>query len=163
MVVRSATFREAMARVAMPVSVVTTVDISGTPRGVTVGTLCSVSLNPPLVMFCLDLCCRSHEALTSAPRILIHVLRSDQADIAARFARTDVDRFEGLSDSWHGLPTIPDTAVRLVGARHEVVAGGDHTLVVCLVEAAEVASGDPLLYYARGYCTPSPLALFGSR
>jgi len=39
------------------------------------------------------------------------------------------------------------------------VAGGDHTIVICLVEDAEIGSGDRLLYYARGYCTPLRLAL----
>ena len=152
-------FRGAMARVAMPVSVVTTLDRSGTARGVTVGTLCSLSLTPPLVMFCLDGSGRSHQVLTTAPRILIHVLRDDQAAVAARFARTGVDRFDRLAGSWHGLPAIPGAVVRLACARYGVVAGGDHTIVICLVEDAEIGPGDPLLYFERGYCAPLPLAL----
>ncbi len=159
MTVDAATFRDALAHVAAPVSVVTTVDSNGMARGVTVGTLSSLSLTPPLVMFCLDRSGTSHQVLTTAPRILIHVLRDDQALTAARFAQTGVDRFDGLGGTWHGLPTIPGAAARLACARYGIVGAGDHTIVICLVEDAEIGSGDPLLYYARGYCAPLPLAL----
>ncbi len=157
MAVGVAAFRDALAHVVSPVSVVTTFDSGGLACGVTVGTLCSVSLRPPLVTFCLDRSGRSHQVLTIAPRILIHVLRDDQTAVAARFAQSDLDRFEGLNGSWHGLPTIPDTAVRLACVRYGVVPGGDHSMVICLVEDAEIGSGDPLLYYARRYCAPLPL------
>lgn len=151
--------REVMRRVAAPVSIVTTVDSSGRACGVTVGTLCWVSFTPPLVMFCLDRSGRSHRVLTTADHVLVHVLGDDQADIAARFARTDLDRFDGMRDSWHGLPTIPDTALRLSCTRHQVVAGGDHTIVICLVEEAEIGSADPLVYCAHGYCAALPVTI----
>jgi flavin reductase ActVB len=148
------TLRDAMAHVATPVSVVTTADRSGTARGVTVGTLCSLSLAPPLVMFSLDRSSGSHEVMTSTSRILIHVLRDDQPAVAARFSRTGIDRFAGLSGHWHGLPTIPDTALRLACARYATVPAGDHTIVMCLVKDAEIGTGKPLLYYMREYCSP---------
>ena len=110
-------------------------------------------------MFCLDRSGGSHQVLTTTTRILIHVLRDDQAVIAARFARTGANRFDGLADRWHGLPTIPDAAVRLSCIRYGVMAGGDHTIVICLVKDAEVGSVDPLLYYERGYCAALPLDL----
>jgi flavin reductase (DIM6/NTAB) family NADH-FMN oxidoreductase RutF len=151
--------REVMQRVATSVSIVTTIDSSGLPCGVTVGTLCWVSFTPPLVLFCLDRSGRSHRVLTTADRVLVHVLGDDQAEIAARFARTDLDRFGGIRQSWHGLPTIPGTAVRLACARHQVMASGDHTIVICLVEDAEIGSADPLLYYAHGYCAALPVTV----
>ena len=149
------TLRDARAHVATPVSVVTTADRDGKAWGVTVGTLCSLSLAPPLVMFSLDRSCGSHEVLTTTSRILIHVLRDDQPAVAARFSRTGIDRFAGLSGSWHGLPTIPDTRLRLACTRYEVVPAGDHTIVMCLVKDAWIGTGDPLLYYLREYCSPS--------
>jgi flavin reductase ActVB len=137
---RSATaFQDALARVATTVSVVTTADGVGRPQGVTVGTLCSLSLDPPLVMFCLNRSSGSHPVLTTASRSLIHVLRDDQAAVAARFAQRGVDRFAGLSGQWQGVPA------------------GDHTIVMCLVTEAEVGGGDPLLSYGRGYGSPLPL------
>jgi flavin reductase ActVB len=153
------TYRGAMAHVATPVSVVTTADSSGKARGVTVGTLCSLSIVPPLVMFCLDRSGGSHEVMTTASRVLIHVLRDDQAAVAARFSRHGIDRFAGLSGDWHGLPTIPDTAIRLACARYAIVPAGDHTIVMCLVMDAEIGTGEPLLYYEREYCSPLPLIL----
>ncbi len=158
-IVGASALREALARVATPVSVVTTIDSGGQARGVTVGTLCSVSLTPPLVMFCLDRSGRSHGVFTTTERILIHVLRDDQAPIAAQFARTDQERFDSRWASWLGLPAIPGAALRLACIRHAVVEGGDHTIVICRVEEAEIGRGDPLLYYSRGYCAPLPLEL----
>ena len=149
-----AAFRDALAHVATPVSVVTTADGSGKPWGVTIGTLCSLSLAPPLVMFSLNRSCGSHEVMTTTSRILIHVLRDDQATVAARFSRHGIDRFAGLSGDWHGLPTIPDTRLRLACTRYEVVPAGDHTIVMCLVKDAWIGTGDPLLYYLREYCSP---------
>jgi flavin reductase ActVB len=147
------TLRDARAHVATPVSVVTTADRSGRACGVTVGTLCSLSLAPPLVMFSLDRSCGSHEVMTTTSRILIHVLRDDQAAVAARFSRTGIDRFAGLSGDWHGLPTIPDTALRLACTRYAIVPAGDHTIVMGLVQDAEIGAGKPLLYYLREYCS----------
>jgi flavin reductase ActVB len=147
------TLRDAVAHVATPVSVITTADGSGKAWGVTVGTLCSLSLAPPLVMFSLNRSCGSHEVMTTTARILIHVLRDDQPAVAARFSRTGVDRFAGLSGDWHGLPTIPDTALRLACTRYAIVPAGDHTIVMCLVKDAEIGAGDPLLYYLREYCS----------
>lgn len=69
-----AAVQDALAHVATAVSVVTTVDSDGKPRGVTVGTLCSLSLAPPLVMFCLKRSGGSHQVMTTAGRTLIHVL-----------------------------------------------------------------------------------------
>lgn len=150
--------RDAMAQVATPVSVVTAADRSGKAWGVTVGTLCSLSLSPPLVMFSIDRSCRSHEVLTTTWRILIHVLRDDQRAVAARFSQPGIDRFAGLSGDWHGLPTIPDTALRLACTRYAIVPAGDHTIVMCLVTDAEIGTGKPLLYYQREYCSPlSPI------
>jgi flavin reductase ActVB len=149
-------FRDVLAHVATPVSVVTTAESSGKARGVTVGTLCSLSFAPPLVMFCLDRSGGSHEVMTTAPRVLIHVLRDDQSAVAARFSRAGIDRFAGLSGDWHGLPTIPDTAIRLACNRYANVPAGDHTIVMCLVTDAEIGTGKPLLYYAREYCSPLP-------
>jgi flavin reductase ActVB len=152
-----AAFREALAHVATPVAVVTTVDGSGKPRGVTIGTLCSLSLAPPLVMFCLNRSSGSHAVMTTASRTLIHVLADDQAELAGRFSQRGVDRFAGLSGDWHGLPTLPDTAIRLACARYATVPAGDHTIVMGRVTDAEIGVGDPLLSYGRGYSSPLPL------
>ena len=154
---RIMTFRDALARIATPVSVVTTADSSGKPRGVTVATLCSASLAPPLVMFSLNRSSGSHEVMTTTARLLIHVLRDDQAELAARFSQRGVDRFAGLSDHWHGLPSIPDTAIRLACTRYATVPVGDHTIVMGLVNDTEIGTGDPLLAYARAYSSPLPL------
>jgi flavin reductase (DIM6/NTAB) family NADH-FMN oxidoreductase RutF len=156
-----ADFREALAHLATPVAVVTTTDGSGRPQAVTIGTLCSASADPPLVTFSLNRSSGSHAVMTTAARLLVHVLRDDQAGLAARFAQRGIDRFAGLDHAWHGLPTIPDSAIRLACARYTTVPAGDHTIVMCLVTDTEIGTGTPLLSYGRTYSSPLPLVGIG--
>jgi flavin reductase ActVB len=145
------TFRAALARLPTAVSVVTTVNAENEPWGVTVGTLCSLSLTPPLVLFCIDRSGASHQVLTSSARFLVHVLGDDQADVAAAFARHGGHGFTPPYATAHGLPTISQALLRLLCTRSSLVEGGDHTIVVGSVEDAEIGLGSPLLYYERGY------------
>src|SRR4051794_10563213 len=75
-------FRDALATVATAVSVVATLDESGHPCMVTIGSLCSLSLEPPLVLFCLARDAGSHAVFSSAGRFAVSVLAEDQADVA---------------------------------------------------------------------------------
>jgi flavin reductase (DIM6/NTAB) family NADH-FMN oxidoreductase RutF len=151
MTVNPAAFRAALARVPTAVSVVTTVDASGESRGVTVGTLCSLSCSPPLVMFCLDCGNTSHAVFTATTRFLIQVLRDHQRDVANWFAHHGTHHFDTPHATSHGLPLIPDALARLLCTRHALVQGGDHTIVIGQVDDTEIGDGQPLLYYEREY------------
>ncbi len=158
MTVDPVTIRRTGAQVPTAVSVVTTLDARGEPWGVTVGTVCLLSVTPPLVMFCLERGGASHEVLTTATRFLIHVLRDDQRDVANWFARPGDHSFCRPYESSHGLPLIPGTVARLRCARRALVPGGDHTVVIGAVEDADTDVGQALLYYKHEYCAPAPLA-----
>ncbi len=152
MTVTSASFREAFARVPTAVSVITTADSSGQAWGVTVGSLCSLSLAPPLVLFCMDRDNSSHDVVTGTARFLIHVLMDDQAEVARWFARRDRHDFDGDHLTVHGLPSVPGPLALLACRQHALIPGGDHTIVIGLVEAAHVQAGRPLLYHQHDYC-----------
>jgi flavin reductase ActVB len=146
-------FREALAHVPTAVSVITTLSTSGEPWGVTVGTLASLSLSPPLLLFCLDRSSASHEVVTTSARFLAHVLADHQSDIAASFARHGGHGFGNGYPTAHGLPAIPHAVTRFLCVQETLIRGGDHTIVIGSVDKTEIGPGTPLLYHERGYCS----------
>jgi flavin reductase (DIM6/NTAB) family NADH-FMN oxidoreductase RutF len=155
MQVPRAAFRSALGAFATGVCVVTTRDASGKPAGVTVNSFTSVSLEPPLVLFCLD---RRGSALArfgAAPAWAVHVLAEGQEDLARCFARPS--REAALSDPWSGiawaegedgLPRLAGCLARLSCTAERVTDGGDHAILIGRVAALEwQAEGRPLLYF----------------
>ncbi|WP_199711132.1 flavin reductase family protein [Tessaracoccus antarcticus] len=145
-------FREAMAHVSAPVTVITTM-VDGVPFGSTVSAFASLSVNPPMVLLALDNRGALIQQVRSAGRIGVSVLSSAQADLAIRFATRGLpDRFAGVD--WgidHGLPRIEGATAWL---RCDVVTfepGGDHTVLLGTVSAAEATGVDGLTYYQRRF------------
>ena len=89
-------FRQAVGSFTTGVTVVTTCDDAGTRYGLTANSFASVSLEPPLVLFCVDHRAPSLEGLIRSGHFAINVLASDQEEIAKRFARPAEDKFAGL-------------------------------------------------------------------
>lgn len=145
--------RDAFARWASGVAVVTTADAEGRYRGFTASSFSSVSLAPPLVLVCLDRGAECLEAFARSDGFAVHVLRRDQRDLAARFARRGGDKFAGtrVSLSADGVPLLPLGLARLECRTERRVPAGDHVILIGEVRRAEAADGEPLLYYRRGY------------
>jgi flavin reductase (DIM6/NTAB) family NADH-FMN oxidoreductase RutF len=144
-------YKDALALVTTAVSVTATVDATGQPRAVTIGSLGALSLEPPLVLFCLSRDSRSHDVFRSATRYAITVLAGHQADIARRLAgpgRGPVSLT--LAD---GLPTVPGGLAYLICTAHSQVDGGDHTILIGRVTHTHTSWGEPLLYHRRAYWT----------
>ncbi|EMD28273.1 flavin reductase family protein [Amycolatopsis azurea] len=151
-------FTRAMTRVPGPVTVVTTADESGRRWGFTGTSFSSLSLDPPLVLVCLGKKASTHHAFTTASRFLINVLGRSQEGVASRFATSGVDRF-GAGDAVpveHGLPGLPQAVARLSCSTHSIQDGGDHSILIGLVEAVHVGDGDPLVYVDRSFTRPEP-------
>jgi flavin reductase (DIM6/NTAB) family NADH-FMN oxidoreductase RutF len=147
-------FTRAMARVPGPVVVVTTADGSGRRWGFTASSFVSLSLDPPLVTVSLGKRASTHAAFTGAGHFMVNVLAQDQAEIARRFAASGVDRF-AAGDTVpleRGLPGIPRALVRLVCRRHEVVDGGDHSMLIGRVlSCVTAADREALVYVDRDF------------
>jgi flavin reductase (DIM6/NTAB) family NADH-FMN oxidoreductase RutF len=144
-------FRRALGRHSAGVVVVTAAHETG-PVGLTATSFTSVSLEPPLVSFYVAQSSTTLPLLRDAPTFAVNVLGQDQADIAARFAARDVDRF-GAPTRWRpgpgGEPLLDGTAVRLVCDWHATHAVGDHWLIVGQVTAVELGTAEqPLLYHS---------------
>lgn len=155
-------FTAAMAHVAATVTVVTTTD-RGTPVGVTVSSLVSLSLEPPLVLICLDKRTFLISAIHARRRFVVSVLSSDQMEVATRFAGLVVEtrsRFDGLRLHWTEteIAAPADCSARLECVLRASYEGGDHQIMVGEVEHAETwADRAPLLRHDRGWSGVSRL------
>jgi flavin reductase (DIM6/NTAB) family NADH-FMN oxidoreductase RutF len=146
-------FRSVLGRFASGVTVVTTRGADETDQGMTVSAFCSVSLEPPLVLICIEKNASVHRALTASDRFVVNILAVNQEQLARRFSIIDINRFEGVgySRSQHGIAILDDVLGVVECTRHAMYDGGDHTIILGEVEAAHVTSGSPLLYYRGGY------------
>lgn len=119
----------------------------------TVSAFCSVSLEPPLVLVCIEKTASAYAALTSAAGFVVNVLSVKQEQTARRFAIVDIDRFEGIgfTRSTSGYAVLDDVLAVIECKRVSTCDGGDHTIILGEVEATRAESGSPLLYYRGGY------------
>jgi flavin reductase (DIM6/NTAB) family NADH-FMN oxidoreductase RutF len=147
----SARFREAMGRFASGVTVVTALDGAGLPIGCTISAFSSLSLTPPLVLFCVGRDRFSHDDLTGSARFAVNVLAESQADLALSFARFDPERFQ--RNAWrpgkHGVPLFTGCIAAVECDTLRAIDGGDHSIVLGEVTEVHLAEGEPLIY-SRG-------------
>jgi flavin reductase (DIM6/NTAB) family NADH-FMN oxidoreductase RutF len=155
MTVDSNAFRAVMGRFATGVTVVTSCD--GPQRyGITVNAFCSVSLEPPLVLVCIDLTSKVHQILRDTGIFAVNFLKEGQADLSACFASQSEERFQHFcSAASHVAATgapILDGALGFVDCRVvNVFPGGDHDIFVGHAEALGGTEDRPLLYYRSRY------------
>ena len=146
-------FRDVMGRFATGVTVVTVATPEG-PVGMTANAVCSLSLDPVLLLVCFDNAARTLPPVRAAGRFGVNVLAAGQEELARLFAskRPEREKFAGVAHSVNdGIPVI-DGVLAWVGCRLEtLVAGGDHTIGIGAVEAAEAGSGEPLLWFRGSY------------
>jgi flavin reductase (DIM6/NTAB) family NADH-FMN oxidoreductase RutF len=145
--------RDAFGQFATGVAIVTA-NIDGADLGVTVNSLTSVSLSPPLLLFCLDKKLASYPALAGAERFAINVLHDGQEALSAGFGRPGGKRFEdGLwAPGVLGPPVLSSAMAVYEVTRHAAHDGGDHLIVVAEVKrAAMCEGGDPLLFFQGRY------------
>jgi flavin reductase (DIM6/NTAB) family NADH-FMN oxidoreductase RutF len=146
-------FRSVMGRLATGVTVVTATSPEG-PVGMTANAVCSLSLDPLLLLVCFDNEARTLPVVREVGRFGVNVLRADQEALARLFAskRPESEKFAGVPHTVHdGIPVI-EGALAWVGCRLErVIPGGDHTIGIGAVEAAEAGHGDPLLWFRGSY------------
>lgn len=151
-------FREVMAGVCTPVSVVTALTSEGRPHGTTVSAFASLSMTPPMVMVSLD---RGSDLLAhvrETGRFGLNVLDSRQSAVALRFASKGADKFAGVEWETHtGVPRVLGSGGFLGCTVADLVGGGDHIIVLGTVVAAELVPGRPLTYHDRVFGTHAAL------
>ena len=155
MPVTSTDFRTALSRFASGVTVVTTKDSAGKKYGITVSAFCSVSLEPPLVLICIEKTTGSHHAFEQSGRFTVNVLTEEQANISEHFATLIEDKFAAVDHAVdeHGIPLLPSSLATLQCSLFKSLDGGDHSIFLGLVEHVIVRDADPLIYFKGGYRT----------
>jgi flavin reductase (DIM6/NTAB) family NADH-FMN oxidoreductase RutF len=150
----AAEFRRVLGHWASGVAIVTTRTPDGRPCGLTANAFASLSLDPFLVLVCIEKNADTHDCVRASGNFAVNILDSDAERNARRFAAWEVDRkFDGLAyrDEQTGSPIL-ENALAWVDCRvHAEYDGGDHTIFVGAVVAGDAVEGNPLLYYRGGY------------
>ena len=146
-------FRDIMGTFTTGVTIVTTMD-NDTPYGITANSFTSVSLSPPLVMFCLGKSSTNFEAFMASDCFAVNILSSQQGALSTRFATFEGDRFDGLNwTAWDTGAPILENVIGAIDCRLEATHdAGDHVIMLGLVVRAEMKNNaPPLLYFKGGY------------
>ena len=145
-------FREAIAHFATGVTVVTTT-YHGRPAGMTASAVCSLSVDPVLLLVCIDNRLATHEAIDASRRFAVNVLGEGDEALARRFARRAEDKFDGvplIEDS--DPPLLAQAIASFVCDVDERVPGGDHSIFVGRVLTCTASPGcRPLLYFRSSF------------
>lgn len=145
-------FRHTLAQLVTGVTVVTVRDASGRPFGITVSAACALSLDPPMMLICIDHDAALHDLIADAGVVGVNVLADGQADVARRFADRERHAFaEPAAASPAGLPLIPGALAHIDLRRESVLKGGDHSIVTGIVEWSQAPGGAPLCYFRSDY------------
>jgi flavin reductase (DIM6/NTAB) family NADH-FMN oxidoreductase RutF len=145
--------RRALGAFPTGVTVVTAQPAAGRPVGVTINSFSSVSLEPPLVLWCLAQTAPSRPSFLGASHFAIHVLAQDQAHVSRRFCAQLEDRFDGLAVAagLGGAPLLDGVAARFECASRETYTVGDHTVFIGEIERYAHAGLPPLVFCGSGY------------
>src|SRR4051812_16472993 len=148
-------FRALLRRHAAAVVVITAP--GAPPAGFTATSFTSVSLDPPLVSFCLAKTASAWPAVEAAGTVAVHVLTQEQEHVARTFATRGIDRF-AAHGAWHpgpdGVPLLDGVLATLVCRIHQRVGAGDHTIVLATPESGEHLADlgvTPLVYHDGRY------------
>jgi len=150
----SLAYRQAMGRFATGVTVVTTLDAGGAPVGVTVNSFSSVSLAPPLVLFCLDRQAWAFPALTEARHFAVNVLRASQQRLSEAFSNSHVNVWDEVAyeRGRRGCPILAGCLANIECRLDRLHDGGDHVILVGRVETIACAEAEsPLVFYRGRY------------
>ncbi len=149
----AAAFRRVMGSLPVGVTVVTARDPNGAPKGLTVSACSSVSMDPPLLLVCIDRRSSSLEAIKATRRFAVNILRAGQEALAARFASRSEDKFGGVP-CLRGRLDVPLLEGTLAYAECELfrtIDAGDHTILIGLIIHGDTRDAVPLTYFRRQY------------
>ena len=149
--------RRALAGFPTGVTVITARTAAGQSAGVTVNSFCSVSLAPPLLLWCLSKTAPSRSVFSEASHFAIHVLAADQMHLSKRFSSPAPDKFANLEfgTGLGNAPVIAGTVATFECRLAQQHDGGDHLILIGEVERYEYSERHPLLFHGGDYDVPA--------
>jgi len=146
-------YRRTCSLFATGITVITTVDENGHPHGMTVNSFSSVSLDPPLVLVCIDLRNAILGHFLTSACFAVNILAEHQEEVSRRFSSASENRFHGMD--WErgasGVPLLAGVLARMECALSKTFEAGDHAVLVGEVRHAWWREGKPLLYFNSSY------------
>ncbi len=150
-------FRKAMGCFATGVTILT-LDLEGEVHGMTANAFASVSLDPPLVLVCVDRSARTHAHLHAKKRFGVNVLAENQRVISEYYARpvhvhehAEEEAGARFDRTAQGTPILHGALAYLECRLQSAQEAGDHTIFIAEVEDVVVRAGDPLLFFRGKY------------
>src|SRR5205809_2635499 len=145
--------RRVMGCFATGVTVITTRDQNGRPYGLTANAVTSLSLEPPLLLICVDRKAETFPHFFDSKIFVLNILAEGQEEVSRRFATTGGEKFAGLEFRLGrlGTPVLAGTLRHVECRTSDTLEGGDHVLHIGEVEHAEARDGRPLLFFAGKY------------
>lgn len=144
--------RNALGRFATGVCIVTTRAKSGSTAGLTVNSFSSVSLDPPLISWCLERRAPSLPTFLSAEHFVVHVLAVDQQDICLHFSKPSKDKFSIFHDKFeygvNDIPMLKNSLARFECKKEFMYDAGDHLIFIGQVERFTYSEQAPLLFHS---------------
>ena len=146
-------FRHVLGHFASGVTIVTACDAEQRPTGFTASAFASVSLDPPLVLICVDHKSQTFPHMLESGRFAINILHQQHEELSRRFASSRLDKFDGVAFRMGtlGVPLIGQALGSLECRTVNAHVEGDHTIFVGRVESVHVGEGEPLVYYRGRY------------
>lgn len=140
-------FRSVVGHFASGVTVITT-KVGETPFGTTASAVSSLSMDPPMMLICLNQTSETHKAVKAQGEFAINILAADQGPLAYTFAKKGDDKFKDVATTdIEGIPTLNGALATLVCRTVEVAVGGTHTVFLAEVIEAGSTDAEPLAYY----------------
>jgi flavin reductase (DIM6/NTAB) family NADH-FMN oxidoreductase RutF len=145
--------RRALGQYATGVTVITSRAPDGKKIGVTANSFTSVSMNPPLVLWCPAKKAPSLPDLTAATHFAVNVLAADQHDLSRQFSTPAEDKFAGIgySEGCGGVPLLDNAVARFQCRTIQRVDAGDHIIFLGEVESYDASGGEPLVFHSGSY------------
>ena len=151
--VSPAEFRAALSAYATGVTVITAIGPNG-PSGATANAVTSLSLDPPMMLACLDRGSRTLTSVRTQGRFGVNALAAGQEELARTFAGKHAEDTQWADVDWserNGLPFIAGTLMWVACELRDLIDGGDHLIVTGDVLEADSREGQPLLFHRGAY------------
>ena len=141
--------RKTLGKYSTGVTVVTSIDNNGNPIGMTVNSFTSVSLQPALVLWCIDKKQPSYNSFMDAEGYAVNILSKDQNDLCHKFASQLDDKFENVDceKSENGFPLVKNSLAWFDCKKWNYYSGGDHQILVGEVTSFDSYELEPLTYW----------------
>ncbi len=150
--------RNAMGLFATGVTIITTKDATDKPFGLTANAFSSLSLDPPMLLICVDKGVDCYNCFEESKVFAVNFLSQAQEELSTRFATKGIEKFAGLSYSLGelGVALLDGALAHFECSVAHAYEGGDHTIYVGEIQRLVTAPGDPLLFYQGKYRSLAP-------